>query len=92
MIQRGISLEHRLTREIVRHAGSLATLVYYQGTMPASCDASADGERVASLSPMSETAVRSLAEGHEPTLADGANYWRLLDNGGLVVMQGDGKP
>jgi hypothetical protein len=90
MIQRSISLEHRLTREIVRHAGSLATLLYYQGTMPPSCDDTADGERVASLTPLEEAALRSLAEGHEPPLPDGANYWRLIDNGGLVVMQGDG--
>lgn len=90
MIQRSLSLEHRLTREIVRHAGSQACLVFYRGTMPADCDEAAHGERVASLTPMSETSLRSLADGTEPPMADGASYWRLLDNGGLVVMQGDG--
>lgn len=89
MIDRSVSLERRMTREIVRHAGSLATLVFYDGTMPDGCDEPANGERVASLTPMAESSLRQLAEGNEPTLPDGAKYWRLLDNGGLVVMQGD---
>jgi hypothetical protein len=91
MIHGSVSLEHRLLRETVRHAGSLATLLFYNGVMPASCEDSADGERVASLTPLTESTLRSLAEGTEPTLAEGATYWRLLDNGGLVVMQGDGQ-
>lgn len=91
MIQRSISLERRMTREIVRHAGSMASLVFYRGIMPASCDDTADGERVASLTPMSEASLRALADGTEPDLPDDATYWRLLDNGGLVVMQGDRK-
>jgi hypothetical protein len=92
MIQRSISLERRLQREMARHAGSLASLVFYHGTMPPSCDDTADGERVASLTPLEEAALRRLAEGHEPPLPDGANYWRLLSNDGVVVMQGDGGP
>ena len=90
MIQLSTSMERRLAREIVRHAGSQASLVFYRGTMPADCDEAAHGERVASLTPMSETSLRSLAEGTEPALPEDAKYWRLLDNGGLVVMQGDG--
>lgn len=90
MIQRSRSFDRRIARELVRQAGSQALLAYYDGTMPASCDEAAGGERVAALTPLDEQFLRNLAEGVEPPLADGAKYWRLLDNGGLVVMQGDG--
>lgn len=90
MITRSTGLQRRLAREMVRHAGSLAILMFYDGTMPATCDASADGERVTSQTPLAETFLRRLADGLEPALPQGATYWRLLDNGGLVVMQGDG--
>jgi hypothetical protein len=90
MIMRSVSLDRRIARELVRHAGSLSQVVYYNGTLPASCDDSANGERVGDLSPVPEEMIRRLVDGAEPGLLAGATYWRLLDNGGLVVMQGDG--
>lgn len=90
MITRSTSLDRRLERETVRHAGSEAKLVFYAGTMPASCEAPANGERVSDKAP-DEAFVRAMASGIEPMLPEGAHYWRLYDNGGLVVMQGDGR-
>lgn len=89
MIQRSVSLKRRLEHEIVRHAGSLARIIHYKGTMPPRCELQAEGERVESIA-ASEPQLRDLAQGNEPRLAEGANYWRLMDNNGNVVMQGDG--
>jgi hypothetical protein len=89
MIMRSASLERRLARETLRHAGSLARFAYFDGEMPASCELPAQGERL--FSEASEEEVRRLADGIEPMLPTDATYWRLLDNGGLVVAQGDGK-
>ena len=38
MIIRSLSLERRLARETVRHAGSLAQVVFYTGQMPLTCE------------------------------------------------------
>lgn len=89
MIQRSVSLKRRLEHEIVRHAGSLARLVHYKGEMPPRCELQAEGERVESM-PAAEAQVRDLAQGNEPRLVEEATYWRLMDNNGNVVMQGDG--
>lgn len=90
MIQRSVSLKRRLEHEIVRHAGSLARLIYYKGEMPLRCELQAEGERVESIA-ASEAQVRDLAQGNEPRLAEDATYWRLMDNNGNCAMQGDGK-
>lgn len=90
MIQLAISLERRLMRETVRHAGSLAEVAYYSGSMPPCCEDRATGEKIG-VEPATEALVRAITEGHEPALPKGATYWRVLDNGALVVMQGDGK-
>lgn len=90
MIQRSITLMRQLERETARLAGSVAALVYYDGQMPESCEAATHGERI-ELIHATEDTVRSLASGTEPAMPKGATYWRLFDNGGGVVMQGDGK-
>lgn len=90
MIQRSTSLKHRIERETVRHAGSLARLVFFKGEMPVRCEFSADGERIASM-PAPEAIVRSIVQGEEPHMVTDANYWRLMDNNGNVVCQGNGK-
>lgn len=89
MIQRSLSLTKRLQLETVRHCGSLARIVLYKGEMPLKCELMAEGERVESM-PAPEDRVRLLLQGSEPELVHGATYWRLLDNNGNVVMQGDG--
>jgi hypothetical protein len=89
MHQLCISLKQRLERETVRHAGSLAVLVFYKGTMPLRCELVADGVRLERL-PASEATVRDLAQGNAPLMPKDADYWRLMDNGGNVVMQGNG--
>lgn len=89
MIQRAKSLKQRLERETVRHAGSLAVLSFYKGQMPLRCELVADGERLERM-PASEAQVRDLVQGNTPAMPAAATYWRLLDNNGNVVMQGDG--
>ncbi len=88
MIQRATSLERRMELEIVRHAGSLAVLSFYKGTMPPRCELVADGERI-ERGPAAEAMVRKLAQGIAPPMPPDADYWRLMDNNGNVVMQGD---
>lgn len=88
-MMRSFSLQRRLEAETVRHAGSLARLHFYHGIMPLRCELVADGERVEGI-PATEAMVRDLCQGNSPLMAKGANYWRLLDNSGNVVMQGNG--
>jgi hypothetical protein len=90
MIQRSVSLKRRLELEALRHAGSLARLISYRGPMPPRCELQAEGERMESSS-AAEEVIRGMLQGEEPKLAEGATYWRLMDNNGNVVMQGDGK-
>ena len=90
MIQRSVSLTRRLEHEIVRHAGSMARIIHYKGEMPLRCELQGEGERVESIA-ASEAQVRDLAQGNEPELIAPATYWRLMDNNGNVVMQGDSK-
>lgn len=89
MIQRSVSLKRRLEHETLRHAGSLARLIFYKGTMPLRCELQAEGERVESVV-ADEARVRDLAQGNDPVRPEGSSYWRLMDNNGNVVMQGDG--
>ena len=88
MIQRSVSLTRRLEHEIVRHAGTLARVIHYKGEMPPRCELQAEGERIESIA-ASEAQIRDLAQGNEPELIAPATYWRLMDNNGNVVMQGD---
>lgn len=88
MIMPSLSLRRRLTHEMERHAGSLASLVFYNGTMPATCDISADGTKVKAET-LPEDFFSHIAYGEEPGLPAGATYWRVLDNAGIVAMQGD---
>jgi hypothetical protein len=90
MIQRSVSLKRRLELEALRHTGSLARLIHYHGPMPQRCEFQAEGERVLSTDADEQT-IRGMLQGEEPKLAKGAEYWRLMDNNGNVVMQGDGK-
>ena len=87
MIQRSVSLERALEREAVRFAGSLAVFVFYAGEAPGDCDGVALGERVGKRE-ASEFAVRQLMRGVGPGMLAGADYWRLYDANGNVVMQG----
>jgi len=89
MIQRSLSLERALEREVVRFAGSLACFVFYAGEKPVDCNGIALGERVGKRE-ASEFAVRHLMRGMSPGMPDDATYWRLYDANGNVVMQGDG--
>ncbi|HEY2538224.1 MAG TPA: hypothetical protein VGI28_01800 [Stellaceae bacterium] len=89
MIQRSISLKRRLEGETVRHVGSQGRLVYYKGEMPERCELQADGERIESVAAHEEL-VRDLHQGNQPKPQPPATYWRLMDNNGNVVMQGDG--
>ena len=89
MIHLSISLERRLLRETQRHAGSWATMAFYNGTMPLRCELQADGERLERRS-APDWVIAELVANKEPELPAGATYWRLQDNNGNVVMQGDG--
>jgi len=89
MIQRSLSLDRAIEREAVRFAGSLACFVFYAGEMPVDCNGVALGERVGRRE-ASEFAVRHLLRGMPPGMLEGADYWRLYDANGNVVMQGDG--
>ena len=89
MIHLSVSLERRLLRETQRHAGSWATMIFYKGTMPLRCELMADGERILSRSAPDWT-IAELVSNKEPELPPEATYWRLVDNNGNCVMQGDG--
>lgn len=90
MIERSESLERALTRETVRFSGSLARFVFYKGEKPQDCNGVAQGERVGGLE-ASEFLLRRLSRGTEPAMPKEADYWRLYDAGGNVVMQGTGR-
>lgn len=84
------SLRRRLEKEMERHAGSLASLAFYDGLMPATCDESADGVKI-EAKPLPEGFFHHIAYGEEPALPEPAKYWRVYDNGNICIMQGDGK-
>jgi len=89
MIQISRSLVNRLEAETVRYAGSQARLCFYKGTMPETCDAVANGERIANW-PAPEALIRHLYRG--ATLdkrPEEADYWRMIEANGNVVMQGN---
>jgi hypothetical protein len=89
VIERSKSLERRLELECVRYAGSQAVLVFYKGTKPLTCELQADGERI-EITAANESVVRALYRGTLPDkLPTGADYWRLSDANGNVVMQGN---
>jgi hypothetical protein len=90
MIERSISLKRRLELEALRFVGSLGRVIHYHGEMPLRPELQAEGERIESTD-ASEAIIRGMLQGEEPALAKGASYWRLMDNNGNVVMQGDGK-
>lgn len=90
MIQISVSLQKHLARETLRLAGSLARLAYYAGEMPKFCEQQATGERIRIVD-AKEPVVRDLVDGREPAMPEGAQYWRITDANGNVVMQGDGK-
>lgn len=87
MIERSVSFQRALEREALRYAGSLAVVAFYSGSRPHSCEAQATGERLAHQR-VSEEQIRGLVRGQDLELPPGATYWRVLDNGGNVVMQG----
>jgi hypothetical protein len=80
----------RMMRELRRAAGSEGQLVFHAGKMPLFPDDSAESERLESRE-VTDADLDRICRGHEPEMPKEANYWRLVDNGGLVLMQGDGK-
>jgi hypothetical protein len=79
----------RILGELRRAAGSLGRFDFFAGPRPLFTDDPATGERIESRDPTDEE-LEALVDGIEPEMPKGAGYWRLLDNGGLVLMQGDG--
>jgi hypothetical protein len=87
MIERSKSLERRLEAECVRYAGSQALLVFYKGTKPLACELQADGDRI-EMGQAKEHVVRAIHQGIAPSGPAEADYWRVIDANGNVVMQG----
>lgn len=83
------TLRARITYVVERAIGSNGVLAFYAGPAPETADDEPTGEKTGTraLTPQELAALR---QGHGPELPKGADYWRLLDNGGLVVMQGGG--
>lgn len=91
MIFTSLRMMRRLIREIERDCGSRAELHYFDGMMPSSTDARAEGNKIAIMRPP-DNFVADVIYGDEPELVRGAKYWRLLNNDGNVVLQGDWWP
>lgn len=81
------SLQSRITFVIERAIGSNGVLVFYAGAPPASADDEPTGEKIG-VRALTPAELGALREGRGPEMMKGSTYWRLLDNGGLVVMQG----
>ena len=90
MITLAATFHSRLMRELRRALGADGRLVFYKGPMPLWPDDPALNDKVAEREPTDEDLQR-IIDANEPDLPEGARYWRLLDNGGLVLMQGDGQ-
>lgn len=90
MIVASLSLMRRLIREAERQAGSLAEVHLYDGIMPSSTEAQAEGNKVAVVQ-LPDNFISDCIYGEEPQLPLGASYWRLLSNDGNVVLQGDNR-
>lgn len=88
MIRYSTALKNRIATAICRAVGSNGVMVFYSGTAPVCFDDPATGERVFTQH-LEEADVRALCAGHEPVMPEGAGWWRVMDNGGLVMMQGD---
>jgi hypothetical protein len=83
------SLRSRLTFVVERAIGSNGVLAFYNGPAPATADDEATGEKLGTRA-LTPAELGDLRNGRHPELMPGATYWRLLDNGGLVVLQGGG--
>jgi hypothetical protein len=90
MITLATSFHARIMRELRRAVGSEGRLAFFAGKMPLFPDDAAEGERVETRE-VTDADLDRLCLGHEPEMPKGAGYWRLLDNGALVLMQGDGR-
>ena len=82
-------LLNAVTLAVKRLIGSHGVVQFWRGPMPASCDDPATGERVGAMD-MPDDFIGSARDEIEPALPPGANYWRLLDANGTVMMQGNG--
>lgn len=84
------SLKNRLARELRRAIGSHGVLVFYSGPPPATADEPANGEKIGSREVV-EADLLKLDSGEPLDVPAQAawGYWRILDNGGLCVLQGD---
>lgn len=89
MIIYSTGLKNRIAATIARAIGSNGTVAFYSGEAPMSADDPPSGEKIGTRDLLVEE-FGELRLGGQPVLPKGAGYWRILDNGGLVVMQGDG--
>jgi hypothetical protein len=88
MITPSISLMRCLVREAERRVGSASLIAYYDGEMPGTAEAQATGNKVATT-PLPMNFVLEAFVGAEPVPILNARYWRLYDNNGMVMLQGD---
>jgi hypothetical protein len=88
MITLAPTFHNRMLRELRRAVGGLGRFEFHAGPRPLWPDDPAEGEIIGHREP-TDSELEGLVDGHEPDLPEGAGYWRLVDNGGLVLMQGD---
>jgi hypothetical protein len=88
MITLAPTFHNRVLRELRRAVGSLGRFEFRGGVRPLFSDDPATGEIIGHREP-TDSELEGLVDGIEPDLPEGAGYWRLVDNGGVVLMQGD---
>jgi hypothetical protein len=83
------SLSSRITYVIERAIGSNGVLAFYSGPGPETADDEPTGEKLGTRA-LTPAELGELRNGRHPEMMKGAGYYRLLDNGGLTVLQGGG--
>jgi hypothetical protein len=81
------TLQGRILFVVERAIGSNGVLAFYSGEPPETADDEPTGEKLGTRA-LTPAELGALRNGTQPEMMQGASYWRLLDNGGLVVMQG----
>lgn len=90
MITYSPQLLNAVTLAVKRMVGSHGVVQFFRGPMPSSCEDRAQGVRVGAME-MPEHFIGEARDQVEPSMPSGADYWRLLDANGTVMMQGDGR-
>lgn len=90
MITYSPQLLNAVTLAVKRLVGSNGVVQFFRGPMPASCEDRAEGVRVGAME-MPDCFIGRARDEKEPAMPAGADYWRLLDANGTVMMQGDGR-